>query len=177
MRVNQPDDRLVDAYGHPGQGGLTAPVGAVQGSPVTGPPGASVGGAPFPPVGGPSFPPPGGATGPSEPAPITPRAITLSLSTVLTALLLAICALVPVPYAISSPGPTRDTLGEVDGEPLIEVTGVPTYPSTGKLLLTTVSVSGGPGYPVGIGSVLQGWAEGAQSVVPVEEVFAPTESR
>jgi PDZ domain-containing protein len=112
-----------------------------------------------------------------EPAPITPRAITLAVSTVLMALVVAGCALIPVPYAVTSPGPTRDTLGMEQGKPLIEVHGVPTYKSTGKLLLTTVSVAGGPGYPVGVGAAVEGWFDGARAVVPVEQMFAPTESR
>ena len=109
--------------------------------------------------------------------PVTPRAITLAATTVATALLVAICTVLPAPYAVSSPGPTRDTLGEVDGEPLIAVEGVETYDSTGKLLLTTVSVAGGPGYPVGIMGVLEGWLSGARAVSPVEQVFGRSETR
>ena len=111
------------------------------------------------------------------PAPITPRAITLAVCTVLLALVVAGCALIPVPYAVTSPGPTRDTLGLENGKLLIEVHGVPTYKSTGRLLLTTVSVAGGPGYPVGVGAAIEGWLDGSRAVVPVEQMFAPTDSR
>lgn len=112
-----------------------------------------------------------------EPEPLTPRAITLAAATVLTSILVAVAAVLPMPYAVSSPGPTRDTLGEQDGTPLITVTGEPSYESTGRLLLTTVQVAGGPDYPVGIAQVLQGWFEADSSVSPVELVFAPSESR
>ena len=112
-----------------------------------------------------------------EAPPVTPRAIMLAVTTVITSLLIAICTVLPAPYAVSSPGPTRDTLGEADGEPLIAVEGVPTYESTGQLLLTTVSVAGGPGYPVGVMGVLEGWWSGARAVAPVEQVFGRSETR
>jgi Lon-like protease len=78
-----------------------------------------------------------------------------------------------VPYAISSPGPTRDTLGEHDDVPLIEVDGTRTYPSTGELRLTTVSVAGGPGFPVTVPQAVAGWLSGERTVRPVEVVFPP----
>ncbi len=108
---------------------------------------------------------------------LTPRAITLSVTTVLLALLVALAVAVPLPYAISGPGPTRDTLGDEGDTPLIAISGAPTYPSTGELLLTTVSTAGGPGYPVTLGDVLRGWASSARSVLPVEEVFPASETR
>lgn len=111
-----------------------------------------------------------------EPAPVTPRALVLAGATVTTALLVAVAALLPTPYAVSSPGPTRDTLGEVRGEPLITVSGPDTYESTGELLLTTVSVAGGPGFPVGLPLLLRGWLDDSRAVRPVEEVFAPTDT-
>lgn len=108
---------------------------------------------------------------------ITPRALTTAVATVVLALLLAAGATIPLPYAITSPGPTVDTLGEVDGTPLIDVEGAEVYPTTGELRLTTVSTSGGPGYPVTLGDVLRAWASGARSVVPVETIFAPQDTR
>ncbi len=108
---------------------------------------------------------------------LTPRAITLSVLTVVLAVLMAVASAVPLPYAISGPGPTRNTLGDQAGVPLISITGAATYPATGKLLLTTVSTAGGPGYPVSLGDVLRGWASSSLSVLPVEDVFAPSQSR
>lgn len=115
-------------------------------------------------------------TDPPPPA-ATARGITLAVATVATALLVSAVAVLPLPYAVSGPGPTRDTLGEVAGEPLIKVSGAPVYPATGELLLTTVSVAGGPEYPVTLGDVLRGWSDPARAVSPVEDVFSPTESR
>jgi len=113
----------------------------------------------------------------AQPPALTARAITLAVATVGTALLVAAAGAMPVPYAISGPGPTRNTLGEQDGVPLIEISGAPVFPATGELLLTTVSVSGGPDYPVTIADVVRGWVEPGRTVSPVEEVFAPTDSR
>ena len=112
-----------------------------------------------------------------EPAPLTPRAITLAASTVLTSVLVAVAAVLPMPYAISSPGPTKDTLGEESGKPLIAVEGEETFPASGELLLTTVSVAGGPDYPVGLAQVVHAWFARERSVTPVELVFQPSVSR
>lgn len=110
-----------------------------------------------------------------EPA-VSPRAITLSGTSVVLALALAAASAIPLPYAISSPGPTLDTLGSVADVPLIEISGAPTYPASGELLLTTVSTAGGPGYPVTLGDVLRGWVGGQRSVLPVEDVFGTGET-
>ncbi|WP_298455978.1 PDZ domain-containing protein [uncultured Cellulomonas sp.] len=112
--------------------------------------------------------------GPADAAAPSPRSVTMSVAVLVTLLLLTVMVFLRVPYAVSSPGPTRDTLGEVDGAPLIEVEdGTPTYPSTGELRLTTVSVVGGPGYPATLPQVVSGWLSGSRTVRPVEAVFAP----
>lgn len=63
--------------------------------------------------------------------------------------LAALIAVLPVPYVTWSPGGTHDALGTVDddrngttpGTPMIAITGTATYPTTGRLDLTTVSVT------------------------------------
>ncbi|WP_245643538.1 YlbL family protein [Sanguibacter suarezii] len=99
------------------------------------------------------------------------RSITLGVSFMATVLLLSGLAVLPAPYVVKSPGPTRDTLGQADGADLIQISGTETYPSTGELLLTTVGVGGGPGYPVNLVQVVQGWFDDTRAVFPVEEVF------
>lgn len=87
--------------------------------------------------------------------------------------------LVHVPFAVMSPGPTMNTLGKVPGEKdstLISVEGLPTYDADGELSFTTVSVLGGPGYPVDAFDVLWAWLDPAQDVYPVDEVFDPSVS-
>lgn len=87
-------------------------------------------------------------------------------------------AIIPVPYAIISPGPATDVLGArvaSDGTstPRIVIEKATTYPTTGALDFTTVSVRGGPGYPVNIVDVLSAWIDPARDVLPVDEVFPP----
>lgn len=101
----------------------------------------------------------------------TPRAVTLGISLITTGLLLAGLMVVPAPYAIKSPGPTKDTLGEVNSEELIQISNADTYESTGELRLTTVGVSGGPGYPVNFAQVIRSWIDPTKAVYPIETVF------
>jgi PDZ domain-containing protein len=88
---------------------------------------------------------------------------------------LIVCAsvmgLVHAPYAILSPGPATNTLGDMAGQKLIQVTGHPTYPATGGLYFTTVQLYGGPGTHVGLFTELQGWLNPHDSVIPEEEEF------
>ena len=115
------------------------------------------------------------AEGPEPaPVPLTPRALTLSIATVTTSLLVAGASLVSVPYAVTSPGPTFDTLGEHSGVPLIEVAGAPTFESEGELRFTTVRLRGGPGSPVTLLRLVDGWLDDSVTVLPVEDVL-PTD--
>jgi Lon-like protease len=120
-----------------------------------------------------ALPDPAGGTAADDVPPPSPRALTLSLAVLATLVLLTVMVFLRVPYAVSSPGKTVDTLGEVDGEPLIDVDGTRTYDSSGELRLTTVSVAGGPGFPVTVPQVVGGWLSGTRTVRPVEVVFPP----
>ncbi|PFG40743.1 PDZ domain-containing protein [Georgenia soli] len=109
--------------------------------------------------------------GPDDEPQVSRRAVTMVLSGALLSAMLLVIMLVPLPYAVQRPGPTVNTLGKVDGKPLIEVDGAKTYPTSGELRLTTVSVVGGPGYPVTAADVLAGWLAEDEVVLPVEAVF------
>ncbi|WP_418607383.1 PDZ domain-containing protein [Georgenia sp. SUBG003] len=111
------------------------------------------------------------AAGTDEDLQVSRRAVTMVLSGALLSALLLVIMLVPLPYAVQRPGPTVNTLGEVDDKPLIEVEGATTYPTSGELRLTTVSVVGGPGYPVTAADVVAGWLAEDEVVLPVEAVF------
>ena len=104
---------------------------------------------------------------------VSPRSLTLSVGMLATAVLLAVLVIMPVPYAISSPGPTRDVLGEHDGTPLIQISGAETYDSTGELRLTTVSGTGGPGFPSSALGAVQAWFSPSSVVQPVELLYPP----
>jgi PDZ domain-containing protein len=77
----------------------------------------------------------------------------------------------PAPYAIGRPGPTYDTLGEIDGVPLVSVEGVQTYQTTGQLRLTTVGISEGSSSIFTLGTVIKSWLSPFEYVVPEEIVF------
>ena len=101
---------------------------------------------------------------------------TLTLA-LLLAVLLTIALVIPVPYAVRMPGPTVDTLGEADDTELITIDDAESYPSDGELRLTTVSASGGPGYPVGIIQALRGFLDPKTSVLPREAVFPSSQTQ
>ena len=100
-----------------------------------------------------------------------------ALLTLATTVLAVACLAVPAPYAVRLPGPTVDTLGTSGDTPLITIEDEETFPSDGELRLTTVSVMGGPGYPVGAAQVLRGWWDDRITVVPRESVFPPDRTR
>ena len=52
-------------------------------------------------------------------------------STLMLIALLCAGVFIPVPYAEMSPGPTVNTLGEHDGEPVLQIAGRKTYPTDG----------------------------------------------
>jgi PDZ domain-containing protein len=99
------------------------------------------------------------------------RSRTLGISSIVVFLVLAGLMIVPAPYVIKSPGPTHDTLGSANAQDLITVNDSQTYEATGQLRLTTVGVSGGPGYPVNFGQVLRGWFAKDSAVQPREAVY------
>ena len=80
------------------------------------------------------------------------------------------------PYVVMSPGPATNILGKVDGKPLLSVQGAPTYPTSGTLDFTTVSVDGGPGVRVTVYDLAQAWLSGAQEILPEEQVFPPEQT-
>jgi Lon-like protease len=112
-----------------------------------------------------------------RPAPPGARAVTLTVSLLLSAVIFAVLLVMPTAFAVTSPGPTRDVLGEENGTPLIEIKGAPTYESTGELHLTTVSATGGPDYPSNVLHVLGGWLSPWAVVQPREVLFPKEETR
>ncbi|MEO6143023.1 MAG: PDZ domain-containing protein [Dermatophilaceae bacterium] len=84
----------------------------------------------------------------------------------------ALMGLVHVPYAVLSPGPITNTLGNAPGgKPLITVEGKATYPTKGTLDFTTVAVLGGPSNPVNGWDLVRGYLDNARSVVPAAQLF------
>ncbi|GAB2453233.1 YlbL family protein [Xylanimonas ulmi] len=101
-----------------------------------------------------------------------PRTRLLTGSLLVTAALAAATLVLPTGFVVRGPGPTEDTLGAQNDVPLVEITGADTYPGSGELLLTTVSVGGGPVSDVFAADVLYAWASPQRAVLPTEAVFA-----
>ena len=101
----------------------------------------------------------------------SPRGVTVVVCAFAFVICAAVMGLVHAPYAILSPGPATNTLGNMGGQRLIQVTGHPTYPTKGALYFTTVHIYGGPGTRVGLFTMLQGWLNHDVSVIPEEEEF------
>lgn len=101
------------------------------------------------------------------------RTPTLILFAAMAGLVLAlVLAQITVPYAIMTPGPITNTLGEVsEGTPLIAVEGAETFPTEGELNFTTVRVGGGPGNRTNVWDYLSARVSGDATIVPVGDVF------
>lgn len=105
--------------------------------------------------------------------PRDPRFPAMVVSGALAVVLGGIALLIPAPYVVESPGPTFNTIGEVDDQPLIEVSGAQSYPAEGELSLTTVFVQGGPNGQVSIFDAFGGWVDPDRDVLPEEIVYPP----
>lgn len=102
---------------------------------------------------------------------------TLS-SVVVFGLLLAlflVAVFLPVPYVTMSPGPTVNVLGETGGRHIVSVEGHPTYPTTGQLRMTTVSVTS-PGRSINLIEAMTAWFDGTRAVYPRDVIYPPQQS-
>jgi Lon-like protease len=92
---------------------------------------------------------------------------------------LVVALLVPVPYVALTPGPTFNTLGPLNGKPIVQISGRRTYPVQGHLNMVTVSYIGGPGArpPFNIVAAIQAWLSPHEAVVPQQELFPPGQTQ
>jgi len=97
------------------------------------------------------------------------RISTLLAAGMLAVGLVVLAVAVPVPLVALGPGPTFNTLGKVDDKPVITVQGLPSYPPSGNLNLTTVSVTD----RLTLVNVLGQWAAPDRQVVPRSVVYTP----
>ena len=100
---------------------------------------------------------------------LRPRTVTLLLACAVVLLVGLAGATVPVPWVALGPGPTFNTLDSKDGTPVVSVEGLPTYPTSGHLNMTTVSVTDG----LTMFQTLGVWVDPNEQVVPRNAVFAP----
>src|SRR3712207_3225248 len=100
---------------------------------------------------------------------VSRRTWTLLVSLVLAMALGLLGALATVPYVALRPGPTFDTLGLVAGRAVVDISGTQTYPTSGHLNMTTVSVVD----RVTLYGALTLWISGRSALVPRDEIFPP----
>ena len=90
---------------------------------------------------------------------------------------LVLGAVTPSPFVIERPGPVVDTLGEIElegeSEPVIELRGVETFPTSGELNLVSVTVVGSPDRPANWLSLVWPVLDPTQNVLPQSQVFPP----
>ncbi|NED81956.1 PDZ domain-containing protein [Streptomyces sp. SID11233] len=98
------------------------------------------------------------------------RTATMLASTLVLIALLCAGVLIKVPYAEMSPGPTVNTLGQVDGEPVLQITGHKTYKTSGNLNMTTVRVTGAD-YNMNLVEAVYGWLGHDSLVVPHDTLY------
>jgi PDZ domain-containing protein len=79
----------------------------------------------------------------------------------------------PTPYLIERPGPTFDVLGEIEGQPVIQINNQQSYESEGQLDVLTVSIVGRPERTPSWIEIGFAWLDSKQKVVPVEALYPP----
>lgn len=117
-------------------------------------------------------PPSGRLAAPDSSHHLSRRGWTVLLSVVLVAVFGVAGAVVSVPFVALGPGPTYDTLGNAAGSPVIRIKGERTFPTSGELRMTTVSLTD----EVTLFGALGLWMSGRYALAPREEYFPPGES-
>ena len=115
---------------------------------------------------------------PRRERPSTVGGVNRRISTLLVALAPIVAfgvllALVTVPYVSLGPGPTFDTLGEVEGKEVVDIEGTEVHPTTGHLNMTTVSQRDN----LTLGQALTLWVSGREQLVPRDLVYPPDKSK
>jgi PDZ domain-containing protein len=104
---------------------------------------------------------------------VTRRIAVLTAGVVLLVLFGLLGTTLPVPYVAQVPGPTFNTLGDIEGSPIISIEGRDRNDVSGNLNLTTVGVSRGG---LSLVQAVRGWFDDEVAVVPEESVYPPDRS-
>src|SRR5271163_5022247 len=112
-------------------------------------------------------------TTPSSVSDVNRRILTLIVALIPIVVFGVLLAVVTVPYVSLGPGPAFDTLGEVDGKPVVDIKGTQTHPTTGHLDMTTVSQRD----DLGLAEALTLWLSGQEQLMPRDLVYPPGTSR
>src|SRR3954452_14920180 len=109
------------------------------------------------------------------------RGLTLAVAGALIVILVALGAVLPVPYVVLVPGPVTDTLGTVatgsGTRAVVAANGAQTFPTSGHLFLTTVGVVPGDcsKHPT-LWQALRAWWKHDETVEPHQVICPPDES-
>ena len=106
---------------------------------------------------------------------MTRRTATLVTSIVVLVFALGLVTVFPVPFVSFSPGPVKDTLGTSKSKPVIEITGRETFPTTGELDLTTVSVTS-PDRELTLPQAMRNWLDPHHDLFPRDIIYPPEQS-
>jgi len=101
------------------------------------------------------------------------RVLTLVVALVPIVAFGLLLSAVTVPFVGLGPGPTFNTLGEVEGKEVVDIEGTDVHPTSGNLNMTTVSQSDG----LSLGQALALWMSGNEQLVPRDLVYPPDKSR
>lgn len=112
----------------------------------------------------------------SDPSRLSRRYSTMVVATISLIVLTCVAYLIPLPYVTMRPGPAFDTLGEFDSQPMFTFgNGVKTYPTTGSLDFTTVSVTRADS-KVSLADGIKAYLNGDVAVVPKSLVYPDNQS-
>lgn len=92
---------------------------------------------------------------------------------VVAVVVVAVLNLVSVDKVIYRPAGVHDTLGEIDGQPVVHVEGLETYPTEGSLDFLTIIIDGGPRSTVTAWEWLLAEINPATDVYATEQVYPP----
>jgi Lon-like protease len=101
------------------------------------------------------------------------RAVAFMIGCLVVILVAVGGEVIRLPYVVMVPASTANTLGSVNGQPLIQVAGHRLYHTDGHLNLVTEYSYGGPGTDVNLFDILPSLLSSSVAVVPQESVFPP----
>lgn len=106
------------------------------------------------------------------------RILTLLVALVPIVAFGVLLSVVTVPFVSLGPGPTFNTLGEVEGKQVVDIKGTAgsgdlVHPTSGHLNMTTVSQRDG----LTLGQAMALWMSGREQLVPRDLVYPPDKSK
>lgn len=106
---------------------------------------------------------------------MTKQTWTAAVAATLFVALAALIAMTPIPFVAWAPGGAHDVLASPDGKPVIKISGAQTYPVSGTLRLTTVSVTRVDSALSLPEALLSYWLPN-RDVLPRDSIYAPGKS-